>query len=45
MNLDVLEDNKHFFPPNYNAAPVVHTPTLEKYPEIAGLLDPPSASA
>ncbi|MFJ3084826.1 glycine betaine ABC transporter substrate-binding protein [Streptomyces sp. NPDC086838] len=39
MNLDVLEDNKHFFP-NYNAAPVVHTPTLEKYPEIAGLLDP-----
>ncbi|RAJ64317.1 osmoprotectant transport system substrate-binding protein [Streptomyces sp. KhCrAH-43] len=39
MNLDVLADNKHFFP-NYNAAPVVHTPTLEKYPEIAGLLDP-----
>ncbi|MGC5342171.1 glycine betaine ABC transporter substrate-binding protein [Streptomyces sp. DT24] len=39
MNLDVLEDNKHFFP-NYNAAPVVHTKTFEKYPRIAGLLDP-----
>ncbi|MEU2248854.1 glycine betaine ABC transporter substrate-binding protein [Streptomyces sp. NPDC019224] len=39
MDLVVLEDDKHFFP-NYNAAPVVHTPTLEKYPEIAGLLDP-----
>ncbi|NED15989.1 glycine betaine ABC transporter substrate-binding protein [Streptomyces sp. SID9124] len=39
MNLEVLEDNKHFFP-NYNAAPVVHTPTLEEHPEIAGLLDP-----
>ncbi|WP_199563869.1 MULTISPECIES: glycine betaine ABC transporter substrate-binding protein [unclassified Streptomyces] len=39
MDLEVLADDKHFFP-NYNAAPVVHTPTLEKYPEIAGLLDP-----
>lgn len=42
MNLDVLEDNKHFFP-NYNAAPVIHTATLEKYPEIAGLLNPITA--
>ncbi|WLQ38111.1 glycine betaine ABC transporter substrate-binding protein [Streptomyces castrisilvae] len=42
MHLDVLEDNKHFFP-NYNAAPVVHTATLDKYPEIAGLLNPLSA--
>ncbi|MFD9499055.1 glycine betaine ABC transporter substrate-binding protein [Streptomyces sp. NPDC060035] len=42
MNLDVLEDNKHFFP-NYNAAPVIHTATLEKYPEIAELLDPVTA--
>ncbi|MFF2962121.1 glycine betaine ABC transporter substrate-binding protein [Streptomyces sp. NPDC057963] len=39
MDLDVLVDDKHFFP-NYNAAPVVHTRTFEKYPEIAGLLDP-----
>lgn len=39
MDLDVLTDNKHFFP-NYNAAPVIHTATFDKYPEIAGLLDP-----
>ncbi|WSA77071.1 glycine betaine ABC transporter substrate-binding protein [Streptomyces sp. NBC_01799] len=39
MDLDVLADNKHFFP-NYNAAPVIHTATFDKYPEIAGLLDP-----
>lgn len=42
MNLDVLEDNKHFFP-NYNAAPVIHTPTFDQYPVIADLLDPLSA--
>ncbi|WP_405903530.1 glycine betaine ABC transporter substrate-binding protein [Streptomyces sp. NBC_00656] len=42
MNLDVLTDNKHFFP-NYNAAPVIHTATFEKYPVIAALLDPLSA--
>lgn len=42
MNLDVLEDDRHFFP-NYNAAPVVHTPTFDKYPVIADLLDPLSA--
>lgn len=41
MDLDVLVDDKHFFP-NYNAAPVIHTPTFDKYPEIAGLLDPVS---
>ncbi|MGW1089783.1 glycine betaine ABC transporter substrate-binding protein [Streptomyces sp. NPDC002596] len=39
MNLDVLVDDKHFFP-NYNAAPVIHTATFDKYPEIAELLDP-----
>lgn len=39
MDLDVLTDNKRFFP-NYNAAPVIHTATFDKYPEIAGLLDP-----
>jgi osmoprotectant transport system substrate-binding protein len=41
MGLDVLVDDKHFFP-NYNAAPVVHTATFDTYPEIAGLLDPVS---
>ncbi|MFE7618795.1 glycine betaine ABC transporter substrate-binding protein [Streptomyces sp. NPDC057496] len=41
MDLEVLVDDKHFFP-NYNAAPVVHTKTFEKYPEIAALLDPVS---
>ncbi len=42
MNLDVLTDNKHFFP-NYNAAPVIHSATFDKYPVIADLLDPLSA--
>ncbi|MEW2488670.1 glycine betaine ABC transporter substrate-binding protein [Streptomyces sp. NPDC048411] len=41
MDLDVLVDDKHFFP-NYNAAPVIHTATFDKYPEIAELLDPVS---
>ncbi|WP_327367680.1 glycine betaine ABC transporter substrate-binding protein [Streptomyces sp. NBC_01217] len=41
MDLDVLVDDKHFFP-NYNAAPVIHTATFDKYPAIAGLLDPVS---
>ncbi|MEU8703866.1 glycine betaine ABC transporter substrate-binding protein [Streptomyces sp. NPDC048565] len=39
MNLDVLKDDKQFFP-NYNAAPAIHTATFEKYPEIAELLAP-----
>lgn len=39
MNLDVLSDDKHFFP-NYNAAPILHTATFRKYPVIARLLDP-----
>lgn len=42
MDLDVLTDNKHFFP-NYNAAPVIHSATFDKYPVIAELLDPLSA--
>ena len=33
MNLVVMDDDKHFFP-NYNAAPVIHTKTFEKYPQI-----------
>ncbi|MET9589431.1 glycine betaine ABC transporter substrate-binding protein [Streptomyces sp. NPDC006516] len=39
MNLDVMEDDKQFFP-NYNAAPAIHSATLKKYPEIAELLAP-----
>ncbi|WP_330177827.1 glycine betaine ABC transporter substrate-binding protein [Streptomyces sp. NBC_01498] len=39
MDLDTVTDDKHFFP-NYNAAPVIHSATYKKYPEIAGLLDP-----
>ncbi|MEV3933064.1 glycine betaine ABC transporter substrate-binding protein [Streptomyces sp. NPDC049944] len=39
MNLDVLGDDKQFFP-NYNASPLIHTATLDKYPEIAELLAP-----
>ncbi|MCL7427575.1 glycine betaine ABC transporter substrate-binding protein [Streptomyces sp. YS415] len=39
MDLVVMEDDKKFFP-NYNAAPMVHTKTLEEYPEIADILAP-----
>ncbi|MFE9726382.1 glycine betaine ABC transporter substrate-binding protein [Streptomyces sp. NPDC005794] len=39
MNLDVMEDDKQFFP-NYNAAPAIHTATLDKYPEMTELLAP-----
>ncbi|MEU3795162.1 glycine betaine ABC transporter substrate-binding protein [Streptomyces fructofermentans] len=39
MNLVVMEDDKKFFP-NYNAAPVINTKALEKYPAIAEILDP-----
>ncbi|SEC57327.1 osmoprotectant transport system substrate-binding protein [Streptomyces sp. PAN_FS17] len=39
MNLVVMDDDKHFFP-NYNAAPVINTKTLKKWPAIAGVLDP-----
>ncbi|MFD9796907.1 glycine betaine ABC transporter substrate-binding protein [Streptomyces sp. NPDC059070] len=42
MDLDVLADDRHFFP-NYNAAPELHARTFAKYPAIAGLLDPVSA--
>ncbi|MFB6816147.1 glycine betaine ABC transporter substrate-binding protein [Streptomyces sp. NPDC056347] len=41
MDLEVLVDDKHFFP-NYNAAPVIHTKTFDRYPQIAALLDPVS---
>ncbi|MYS76719.1 glycine/betaine ABC transporter substrate-binding protein [Streptomyces sp. SID5926] len=39
MNLVVMEDDKKFFP-NYNAAPMVRTATLKKWPAIASVLDP-----
>ncbi|GAA0610970.1 glycine betaine ABC transporter substrate-binding protein [Streptomyces crystallinus] len=42
MDLDVLADDRHFFP-NYNAAPELHAKTYAKYPSMAALLDPVSA--
>ncbi|MEV8125128.1 glycine betaine ABC transporter substrate-binding protein [Streptomyces sp. NPDC085944] len=39
MNLVVMADDKKFFP-NYNAAPMVRTATLKKWPAIASVLDP-----
>lgn len=37
-NLKVLEDDKGFFPPYY-ASPIIRNETLEKYPELEGLLN------
>lgn len=37
-NLVILEDDKGFFPPYY-CAPVVRMDTLEKYPELEGVLN------
>ncbi|MDO0914560.1 glycine betaine ABC transporter substrate-binding protein [Streptomyces sp. DT2A-34] len=39
MNLAVMEDDKKFFP-NYNAAPMINSKTLKKWPAIADVLDP-----
>ncbi|WP_077800549.1 glycine betaine ABC transporter substrate-binding protein [Streptomyces sp. JHA26] len=39
MNLVVMADDRKFFP-NYNAAPMVRTDTLEKWPAIASVLAP-----
>ncbi|WP_420033891.1 glycine betaine ABC transporter substrate-binding protein [Streptomyces sp. cg28] len=39
MNLQVMEDDKHFFP-NYNAAPEINSKAFEKYPKMADVLDP-----
>ncbi|MEU4653847.1 glycine betaine ABC transporter substrate-binding protein [Streptomyces sp. NPDC023723] len=39
MDLVVMEDDKKFFP-NYNAAPMIRTATMKKWPAIAGVLDP-----
>ncbi|MFE7609291.1 glycine betaine ABC transporter substrate-binding protein [Streptomyces celluloflavus] len=43
MGLTVLADDRHFFP-NYNAAPEMHSATMRKYPEIAGVLAPVTAA-
>ncbi|MFD9000615.1 glycine betaine ABC transporter substrate-binding protein [Streptomyces sp. NPDC059582] len=39
MNLVVMRDDKKFFP-NYNAAPVINSKALKKWPAIAHILDP-----
>ncbi len=39
MNLEVMRDDKHFFP-NYNAAPEIRSETIKKYPELKDILDP-----
>lgn len=38
LNLQVLKDDKNFFPPYY-AAPIVRDSTLKKYPQIQELLN------
>lgn len=38
LDLLVLEDDRSFFPA-YNAAPVIYTETLQKYPELEGVLE------
>jgi len=42
LHLKVLADDRHFFP-NYNAAPVINSKTLARYPAIRGLLGPVTA--
>ncbi|MFD3586508.1 glycine betaine ABC transporter substrate-binding protein [Streptomyces sp. NPDC058683] len=42
MNLAVMQDDRKFFP-NYNAAPVINTKALTKWPAIATVLDPVTA--
>jgi len=37
LNLVVLEDDRGYFP-NYHGAPLVRAATLQRYPEIAGVL-------
>lgn len=39
MDLRLLADDKRFFP-RYDAAPTIHSATLEKYPQIAEVLAP-----
>ncbi|MFR0352874.1 glycine betaine ABC transporter substrate-binding protein [Streptomyces sediminimaris] len=42
MHLVVMEDDRGFFP-HYNAAPMINTKTLEKWPAIAEVLGPVTA--
>jgi osmoprotectant transport system substrate-binding protein len=37
LNLAVLEDERHYFPP-YEAVPIVRTTTLERHPEVGAAL-------
>ncbi|MGW2419298.1 glycine betaine ABC transporter substrate-binding protein [Streptomyces sp. NPDC001709] len=39
MNLVVMADDRKFFP-DYNAAPVINTQVLKKWPAIAGVIEP-----
>ena len=39
MNLVVMADDRKFFP-NYNAAPVINTKALKRWPGIAGVIEP-----
>jgi osmoprotectant transport system substrate-binding protein len=41
-HLVLLQDDKHLWPP-YQVAPVIRKPVLDKYPEIATILNPLSA--
>ncbi len=38
LNLVILEDDKQYFPP-YQAVPVFNQATLEKYPELRGVME------
>jgi osmoprotectant transport system permease protein len=38
LDLYALEDDKRYFPP-YHAAPVIRSETLNRYPELRGVLD------
>jgi glycine betaine/choline ABC-type transport system substrate-binding protein len=38
LDLFVLEDDRHYFPP-YEAVPVVRKQVLDEHPEIEGVLD------
>lgn len=38
LDLTVLEDDKHYFPP-YEAVPVIRQETLQEHPEVRGALD------
>ena len=38
FDLVCLEDDKHFFPPYY-AVPLVKQETLDKYPELEGVIE------